>query len=128
LTKRSAGGYWLLCAAPTHTLTSTLSLLLIALLLLLPLLQQYLGLGTNEQMIIECLASRSNARIREMKAKYDARNSTPLIDRLTSELSGSFEKLIVQLLRAERDEASPADDKMAFLQVKLLELAWRPFL
>jgi Annexin len=79
-------------------------------------------------MIIECLASRSNARIREMKAKYDARNSTPLIDRLTSELSGSFEKLIVQLLRAERDEASPADDKMAFLQVNVLELSCRTFL
>jgi hypothetical protein len=71
------------------------------------------GVGTNEQVIIECLAPRSNARIREMKAKYDAKNSKPLIDRLNSELSGNFEKVIIELLKAERSESAPADTALA---------------
>jgi Annexin len=48
-----------------------------------------------------------------MKAKYDAKNSRPLIDRLNSELSGSFEKVIIELLKAERNESAPADNVLA---------------
>jgi Annexin len=48
-----------------------------------------------------------------MKAKYDAKNCKPLIDRLNSELSGSFEKVIIELLKAERNESAPADNALA---------------
>jgi Annexin len=78
------------------------------------------GIGTNEQVLIECLAPRSNARIQAMKLKYDARNSRPLIDRLNSELSGYMKKLIIQLLKAERNENAPADNALAAQQARQL--------
>ncbi|KAG5191952.1 hypothetical protein JKP88DRAFT_148696, partial [Tribonema minus] len=78
------------------------------------------GVGTNEQILIELLAPRANARIRGMKLKYDARNDAPLIDHLNSELSGTFKKIIVQLLHAQRDEEGPADVARASAQARAL--------
>jgi Annexin len=58
-----------------------------------------------------------------MKAKYDAKNSRPLIDRLNSELSGSFEKVIIELLKAERNESAPADNVLAATHAQQLHEA-----
>lgn len=80
----------------------------------------FAGVGTNEQALIECLAPRCNARIRAMKAKYDARNSKPLIDRLNSELSGDMKHLIIELLKAERNEAAAVDTHLATQQAQQL--------
>lgn len=81
------------------------------------------GLGTDELTIIELLAPRTNDRIRQMKKKYDARNSTALIDRLNSELSGDLKRLIIQLLKAERDEDAPANLELANQQANALHAA-----
>ncbi|KAG5179156.1 hypothetical protein JKP88DRAFT_280489 [Tribonema minus] len=78
------------------------------------------GLGTNEQVLIECLAPRSNGRIRALKAKYDAKHNTPLIDRLNSELSGNFKKIIIALLMADRDENAPPNAELAGRQAQML--------
>eukprot|EP00611_Tribonema_gayanum_P002000 TRINITY_DN11493_c0_g2_i1.p1 TRINITY_DN11493_c0_g2~~TRINITY_DN11493_c0_g2_i1.p1 ORF type:complete len:769 (-),score=266.08 TRINITY_DN11493_c0_g2_i1:3-2102(-) len=78
------------------------------------------GLGTNEQVLIECLAPRSNGRIRALKAKYDAKHNTPLIDRLNSELSGNFKKIIIALLMADRDENAPPNTELASRQAQML--------
>ncbi|CAN0423271.1 unnamed protein product, partial [Phaeothamnion confervicola] len=48
------------------------------------------GFGTDEGLIIEALACRSNARIMAGRKKHDMRYGKPLIDRLTSELSGDI--------------------------------------
>jgi Annexin len=55
-----------------------------------------------------------------MKAKYDARNNRPLIDRLNSELSGNLKKVIIELLKAERNESAPADAQLAAQQARQL--------
>ena len=52
-----------------------------------------------------------------MKAKYDAKNDSSLVDRLSGELSGQFRKLVYELLKAERNESAPADAALAAQQV-----------
>lgn len=77
------------------------------------------GVGTNEDLIISTLAPLSNARILAAKARHDQKYPKPLIDRLKSELSGSFEDLVIALLRGERQE-DVVDEGLAVQQAKEL--------
>lgn len=51
----------------------------------------------------------SNEEIEAAKACYEAKHDQSLIDRIKSEMSGGLERLIVRLLRGERDESEEAD-------------------
>lgn len=56
------------------------------------------GMGTDEQEIIDILTSRSNIQRQQIKARFEADFERDLIDDLKSELSGSFEVVIVSLM------------------------------
>jgi hypothetical protein len=76
-----------------------------------------MGLGTNEALLIETLASRSPSRVLKIKAKMDARG-TPLIDLINSELSGDVKKVCLYLVQG-RSEAA-ADEDLAQQQAEQL--------
>ncbi|XP_065175747.1 annexin-B12-like isoform X2 [Sycon ciliatum] len=67
------------------------------------------GAGTNEGVLIEILCSRSNAQKEAIKAQYKKMYSKDLEKAIKSETSGHFERLLVSLLSATRDESGTTD-------------------
>ncbi|CAM9845530.1 unnamed protein product [Ascophyllum nodosum] len=76
------------------------------------------GFGTKEDLIIATIAPLDNARIRAAKERHDEKYS-PLIDRLKSELGGSFEEAVLTVLQAERKEHL-VDEELAEQQAQEL--------
>jgi len=71
------------------------------------------GAGTDEATLIEILASRSNAEIKEIKEIYKKNYKKVLEKELQSETSGHFRRLLVSLNNASRDESSTVDLRKA---------------
>ncbi|KAG2469542.1 ANTR1 protein, partial [Polypterus senegalus] len=67
------------------------------------------GLGTDEACLIEVLASRENQQIREIKATYKKEFGKDLEDDICSDTSGMFQRVLVSLLTANRDESEHVD-------------------
>jgi len=57
------------------------------------------GLGTDEEMIINIVANRSNAQRQELKKMYGQMWGKDLLKDLKSELSGHFEDVVVALFK-----------------------------
>ncbi|XP_077053225.1 annexin A11a isoform X2 [Siphateles boraxobius] len=71
------------------------------------------GAGTDEACLIEILASRSNAEIREINQLYKAENKKTLEDAISSDTSGHFRRLLVSLAQGNRDESENVDISLA---------------
>ncbi|XP_069741498.1 annexin A11-like isoform X6 [Narcine bancroftii] len=67
------------------------------------------GAGTDEQCLIEILASRSNAEIHEINKVYKAEFKKTLEQDIKSDTSGHFERLLVSLVQGNRDESQNVD-------------------
>jgi len=67
------------------------------------------GAGTDEAVLIEILASRSNAEIREINEVYKTLYKKNLEKELQSETSGHFRRLLVSLNNASRNENTSVD-------------------
>merc|ERR1711935_732124 len=63
------------------------------------------GPGTDEEVLIELLCTRSNAAIEDIKKQYDAEHGRDLQDDVKSETRGDFEHLLVALLQGQRLKA-----------------------
>ncbi|KAM8806357.1 annexin A8-like protein 1 [Eudromia elegans] len=74
------------------------------------------GLGTTEDTIIEILASRTKAQIREIIKAYKEEYNSDLEEDIKSETSGYFEQILVCLLQGERDNATLYVDTALALQ------------
>ena len=79
------------------------------------------GLTTNEDTLIEILATRSNNRIKEINERfpkmYDGKN---LIRVINSETSGVFQKILVKILKGERsNNRHPNEDDCKNLAIQL---------
>ncbi|XP_010179094.1 PREDICTED: annexin A8-like isoform X3 [Mesitornis unicolor] len=74
------------------------------------------GVGTSEDVIIEILASRTKAQIKEIVKAYKEEYGSDLEDDIKSETSGYFEKILVCLLQGERDNATLYVDTALALQ------------
>ncbi|XP_041032107.1 annexin A4-like [Carcharodon carcharias] len=67
------------------------------------------GAGTDEQCLIEILASRSNAEIHSINSAYKAEFKKTLEQDIKSDTSGHFERLLVSLVQGNRDESQHVD-------------------
>ena len=87
------------------------------------------GLGTDEDTIIEIIATRPGYMIKQIMERYpviiDGRN---LVDDIKSETSGSFRRLLVSLLQGERSDNKNANieecEKMARELIEAGEKKW----
>lgn len=62
------------------------------------------GVGTDEDVLVEILCTRSNKDIRDIKETYAKAFGTSLEGDVASEASGEFKKLIVSMCNAKRKE------------------------
>ncbi|KAM5141096.1 annexin A11 [Mantella aurantiaca] len=78
------------------------------------------GAGTDEECLIEILASRPNKEIHEINSVYKTEFKKTLEQALKSDTSGHFERLLVSLCQGNRDESSNVD--MSLVQRDVQEL------
>ncbi|NXW11601.1 ANX12 protein, partial [Fregetta grallaria] len=71
------------------------------------------GLGTDEDTLIEILASRNNREIREASRYYKEVLKRDLTQDIISDTSGDFQKALVALAKADRCEDSHVNDELA---------------
>uniref|UniRef100_A0A672RA58 Annexin n=1 Tax=Sinocyclocheilus grahami TaxID=75366 RepID=A0A672RA58_SINGR len=71
------------------------------------------GAGTDEACLIEILASRSNAEIREINQVFKAENKKSLEESISGDTSGHFRRLLVSLAQGNRDESENVDISLA---------------
>lgn len=67
------------------------------------------GVGTDEDALIEVLATRDNSRIKEIREFYKNKYGSDLESDVKSECSGDFGNFLVALLQANRDESDDVD-------------------
>ncbi|KAK6970182.1 annexin A6 [Biomphalaria glabrata] len=78
------------------------------------------GLGTDEDVLIEILCTRSNAQIQEIKKTYKEKFNKDLEADIIGDTSGHFKKLLVSLLQANRSDSKEVDRNMANADAKAL--------
>ncbi|KAJ6669571.1 hypothetical protein lerEdw1_000120 [Lerista edwardsae] len=71
------------------------------------------GLGTDEDTLIEILASRGNREIREATRAYHEIYKRDLAKDIASDTSGDFQKALLALAKADRDESAHVNDELA---------------
>ncbi|NXS51079.1 ANX11 protein, partial [Balaeniceps rex] len=67
------------------------------------------GVGTDENCLIEILASRSNEHIQELNRVYKAEFRKTLEEAIKSDTSGHFQRLLISLSQGNRDESTTVD-------------------
>ncbi|XP_062268274.1 annexin A1-like [Platichthys flesus] len=78
------------------------------------------GLGTNEDVLVEVLATRSNEEIRELKRVYKQEYGQELEAVIQKETSGDFTKALLAMLKANKDESNEINRKQAQEDAKTL--------
>ena len=84
------------------------------------LYQAMKGLGTNEDTLIEIIASRDEHRLNQIKARYKEKYNISLEDAIEDETSGSFKKLLIALLQGGRSQNLRPDVNICKLKAKEL--------
>ncbi|XP_060580366.1 annexin A6-like [Ruditapes philippinarum] len=78
------------------------------------------GLGTDEDVLIEILCTRSNAQLKEIIRVYKEKFNRDLEKDIISDTSGHFKKLLVSLLQASRSDSKEVDRNKANQDAKEL--------
>ncbi|XP_039274449.1 annexin A13-like [Styela clava] len=78
------------------------------------------GVGTDEEALVEILATRYNNQIKDIKEAYKAKYEKELEKAIKGDTSGDFKRLLVILLQANRDETFAVDRDLAKAEAKLL--------
>lgn len=71
------------------------------------------GLGTNEDVLVEILATRSNQEIVEIKRVFKQEYQKDLEDVIKDETSGDFTTALLAMLKANKDESAEVDMDLA---------------
>ncbi|XP_019965905.1 annexin A1-like [Paralichthys olivaceus] len=69
--------------------------------------------GTDEDVLVEVLATRSNQEIRELKSVFKAEYGEELEDVIKDETSGDFTEALLAMLRANKDESNEVNMGLA---------------
>ncbi|XP_061836755.2 annexin A1-like [Nerophis lumbriciformis] len=67
------------------------------------------GLGTDEDVLVEVLATRTNEQIRDLKKAFKADYNKDLEDVIKDETKGDFTAALLAMLRANKDENIEVD-------------------
>ncbi|CEF64600.1 Annexin family and Annexin, type III family and Annexin repeat-containing protein [Strongyloides ratti] len=78
------------------------------------------GLGTNENILIEIMTSRTNSQIRDIKNAYNYLYNTDLESDIKGDTSGYFKRLLIALSTGFRDESNYVDINNAQQSAKSL--------
>ncbi|XP_022906646.2 annexin B9-like [Onthophagus taurus] len=71
------------------------------------------GIGTDEEVLIEVMCTKSNEEIRCIRSAYETEYGNCLEDDLRSDTSGTFKRIMVSLSAAGRDESMHVDHEAA---------------
>ncbi|KAI1900041.1 hypothetical protein AGOR_G00045920 [Albula goreensis] len=71
------------------------------------------GLGTDEDTLVEILASRTNKEIREIKKAYKEEYKKELEDDIKSDTGGDFRNALLSLCKAARSEDPTVNEELA---------------
>ncbi|XP_044188650.1 annexin A1-like [Thunnus albacares] len=71
------------------------------------------GLGTDEDVLVEILATRSNQEICEIKRVFKKEYKEELEDVIVSETSGDFTEALLAMLKANKNESTELDMALA---------------
>ncbi|XP_033118728.1 annexin A13-like [Anneissia japonica] len=78
------------------------------------------GAGTNENILIEILCTRSSSQIKAIKVAYKEGFGRNLEDDLRSETRGDFERMLVGLSAAGRDDSTEVNHEKVDADAKAL--------
>lgn len=70
------------------------------------------GLGTDENTLVEILASRSNRELREINRVYKELYKNDLSKDITSDTSGHFREALIALAKGDRSEDARVNDEI----------------
>ncbi|XP_075684281.1 annexin A1-like [Rhinoderma darwinii] len=70
------------------------------------------GMGTDEETLIEILASRTNKELREINKVYKELFKNDLSKDITSDTSGDFQKALLALAKGDRSEDARVNDEL----------------
>ncbi|XP_037122535.1 annexin A4 [Syngnathus acus] len=76
------------------------------------------GAGTEEACLIDILASRSNAEIQTINAAYKKQHGKNLEEDVCGDTSGMFQRVLVSLLTAGRDESDKVNEALVLQDAK----------
>ncbi|XP_061656629.1 annexin A4 [Syngnathoides biaculeatus] len=76
------------------------------------------GAGTEEACLIDILASRSNAEIKTINGVYKKQYGKDLEEDVCGDTSGMFQRVLVSLLTAGRDESETVNEAQALQDAK----------
>lgn len=68
------------------------------------------GMGTDEDTLIEILATRSNQRLQEIKTRYKELYNEELEARVADECGGDLKRLLVSILQCNRSDTTDIDE------------------
>uniref|UniRef100_A0A8C5W664 Annexin n=1 Tax=Leptobrachium leishanense TaxID=445787 RepID=A0A8C5W664_9ANUR len=71
------------------------------------------GIGTDEDTLVEILASRTNRELKEISRAYKEAFKTELAKDITSDTSGDFQKALLALAKGDRSEDTRVNDELA---------------
>ncbi|XP_037548600.1 annexin A1 [Nematolebias whitei] len=77
-------------------------------------------LGTDEEVLVEVLATRSNNEIEEIKKVFKEEYAVELEQVIKDETSGDFTKALLALLSAKKKESTEVDSELAKNDAKVL--------
>ncbi|XP_041825913.1 annexin A1-like [Melanotaenia boesemani] len=78
------------------------------------------GLGTDERVLVEILATRSNREIQEIKEVFKKEYQRDLEQVIKEETSGDFTKALLAMLSAQKDESTEVDSELARKDAEIL--------
>ncbi|XP_032830059.2 annexin A13-like isoform X1 [Petromyzon marinus] len=81
------------------------------------------GAGTDEDVLVEILCTRTNKQIQKMRFVYNELFDRDLESDLKSETSGAVEKLLIALVQGNRDETTDVNMSLANSDAKELHEA-----
>lgn len=77
-------------------------------------------LGTDEEVLTEILATRTNEEIREIKRVYKEEYEVELEEDIIDDTSGDFTTALLALLKAEKDESDDVKEPLVKKDIEIL--------